>query len=73
MTSDPLTPPTPVLEPAVSPRVRNAIAAVITTIWAAGVIADAGLANFELSVLVHSMMAGLAASIFGSSFVKGIR
>lgn len=58
---------------AVSVKVKNGIAIVITVMWAGGIIADAALADFSLSPFVYSTMLGLAASIFGSSFVKGIR
>jgi hypothetical protein len=57
----------------VSVRVKNAIAVVITAMWAGGIIADAALKDFALSPFVYSTMLGLAASIFGSSFVKGFK
>jgi hypothetical protein len=57
----------------VSTRVKNAIAITITAVWAGGICVDAILADFSLSPFVHSAMLGLATSIFGSSFVKGIR
>jgi hypothetical protein len=57
----------------VSVRVKNAVAIVITAVWAGGIIADAALKDFSLSPFVYSTMLGLAASIFGSSFVKGFR
>jgi hypothetical protein len=57
----------------VSARVKNAIAIVITACWAGGIVADAALKDFSLSPFVYSTMLGLAASIFGSSFVKGFR
>lgn len=57
----------------VSIRVKNAIAVTITAVWAIGIIADAGLKDFSLSPFVYSTMLGLAASIFGSSFVKGFK
>jgi hypothetical protein len=57
----------------VSVRVKNAVAIVITAVWAGGIIADAALKDFSLSPFVYSTMLGLAASIFGSSFVRGFR
>lgn len=57
----------------VSPRVRNAIAVFITMVWGVGLVADSVSTNFELPTSVHVIMLGLAASIFGSNFVKGIR
>lgn len=57
----------------VSQRVRNGIAIVITTVWAIGIVADALSKAFELSPFVYATMMGLAASIFGSNFVKGMR
>lgn len=57
----------------VSVRVKNAIAVVITAMWAGGIIADAALKDFSLSPFVYSTMLGLAASIFGSSFIKGFK
>jgi hypothetical protein len=57
----------------VSVRVKNMVAIVITAVWAGGIIADAALKDFALSPFVYSTMLGLAASIFGSSFVKGFR
>lgn len=75
--SSPSEPP-PIADPVldlftVSVRVKNAIAVVITAVWAVGIIADAGLKDFSLSPFVYSTMLGLAASIFGSSFVKGFK
>lgn len=57
----------------VSDRVKNAIAVVITATWAIGIVADAAMKDFALSPFVYSTMLGLAASIFGSSFVKGFK
>lgn len=57
----------------VSARVKNAIAITITACWAGGIVADALVKDFSLSPFVYSTMLGLAASIFGSSFVKGLR
>lgn len=57
----------------VSVRVKNAIAVTITICWAGGIVADAALKDFALSPFVYSTMLGLAASIFGSSFVRGLR
>ncbi len=57
----------------VSPRIRNGIAIVITSVWAVGILADAVLATFELSPFVYMTMLGLAAAIFGSGFVKGVK
>ena len=57
----------------VSARVKNVIAIVITATWAVGIVADAALKDFSLSPFVYSTMLGLAASIFGSSFVKGFK
>lgn len=57
----------------VSQQIRNAIAVVITAMWAVGIIADALSTAFELSPFVYATMMGLAASIFGANFVKGIK
>jgi hypothetical protein len=57
----------------VSQRVRTAIALTITAVWAVGIVADGLSDKFQLSPLVHAAMLGLAASIFGSNFVKGMR
>ena len=67
-------PPGEAIDPiTVSVRVKNMVAIVITAVWAGGIIADAALKDFALSPFVYSTMLGLAASIFGSSFVKGFR
>ncbi|HEX8344742.1 MAG TPA: hypothetical protein VF657_08365 [Actinoplanes sp.] len=72
---EPIPPPAPkaVDEFTISPRWKNVIAIVITTVWAGGVLADAALIHFELSPYVHALMLCLGASVFGSNFVKGIR
>lgn len=57
----------------VSPRVRNGIAIAITAVWALGMVADAAMSTFKLDTLTHATMLGLAAAVFGSNFVKGIR
>lgn len=57
----------------VSQQIRNAIAIIITAMWAVGIVADALSTAFELSPFVYATMMGLAASIFGSNFVKGIK
>lgn len=58
---------------AISPRMRNGIALVITTVWAGSFVADVTLASFETSPFIYMTMLGLAAAIFGSGFVKGIK
>lgn len=66
--------PAPVVEPSVvSAKVKNGVAIVITACWAGGIAADMLLKDFELSPFVYSTMLALAGSIFGSSFVKGVR
>lgn len=67
--------PTPPLDDgvSVSPRVRNGIAITITAVWAVGLIADAAMSTFSQHTLVHTALIGLAASVFGSNFVKGLR
>ena len=57
----------------VSPRVRNGIAVAITTVWAAGMTADVAMSTFAAPAAIHAIMLGLAASVFGSNFVKGLR
>lgn len=57
----------------VSQRTRNGIAITITAVWAIGIIADAVSAAFELSPYVYMTMIGLATTIFGSNFMKGIK
>lgn len=63
-------PPLPEL---VSQRVRTIIALIITAVWAVGIVADGLSTKFELSPFVHATMLGLAASLFGSNFVKGMK
>lgn len=79
MTTDPGHPADPgpglVSEPSgvVSVKVRNGVAVAITATWIGGIIADAAIKDFSLSASVYSVMAAMAASIFGSSFVRGAR
>lgn len=72
----PASPPPPVLlesSDSVSPRVRNGIAITITAVWALGMVADVAMSTFSPPTVVHAIMLGLAASVFGSNFIKGIR
>jgi len=57
----------------VSPGVRNGIAVAITAVWALGMIADVAMTTFSAPSAVHAIMLGLAASVFGSNFIKGVR
>ncbi len=57
----------------VSPAIRNGIAIVITAVWASTFIASIFLPMFQPSPFVHMAMLGLAAAVFGSGFVKGIK
>ncbi len=57
----------------VSMRVRNGMAITIVAIWAVGIIADALSADFVLSPFVYLTLIGLASSVFGANFVKGLR
>ena len=57
----------------VSVRTRNAIASAIAGVWVAAFVADVASESFETSPFIHMAMLGLAAAIFGSGFVKGIK
>jgi hypothetical protein len=57
----------------VSPRVRNAIAIVIITAWALGMVADAAMSTWSLNPLVHGIVFGLGCAVYGSNFAKGLR
>lgn len=58
---------------AVSARTRNALAVAIAGVWVAAFVADVALSTFETSAYIHMTMLGLAAAIFGSGFVRGIK
>jgi hypothetical protein len=51
-------------------NVANAIAIVITLVWAASFIADIFVVNYDPSPFVHFIMLGVAGAIFGHSFFK---
>lgn len=53
-------------------HVSNAIAAVVTLVWAASFIADIALAEYSPSPFVHMIMMGLAGATFGQGFIKTI-
>lgn len=67
--------PTPDVSPIVgiSANMRNGIALVITVVWAGSFVADVVLGDFETSPFIYMTMLGLAAAVFGSGFVKGIK
>jgi len=50
--------------------VANAIAIVITAVWAASFIADIFIKDYDPSPFVHFIMLGVAGAIFGHSFFK---
>lgn len=51
-------------------HVSNAIAGVVTFVWAASFIADIALAEYSPSPFVHMIMMGLAGATFGQGFIK---
>lgn len=52
-------------------RITNAIAIVITLVWAASFLADIFIPRYDVSPFVHMIMMGLAGAIFGKSFISG--
>lgn len=56
-----------------SARVKNIIAVVITISWAGGIVLDAAIKDFALSPFVYSTMLALSGSLYGSSFVRGLK
>lgn len=53
-------------------HVSNAIAGVVTVVWAASFIADIALAEYSPSPFVHMIMMGLAGATFGQGFIKTV-
>lgn len=53
-------------------KVSNAIAIIITFVWASSFIADILIVEYSPSPFVHMIMMGLAGAIFGQGFIKTV-
>lgn len=63
----------PEVPPLIPQSVAVVIALAITLVWVVGIVADAVSTQFELNPFVYVTMLGLAGSIFGSNFIKGMK
>lgn len=53
-------------------KVSNAIAVIITIVWAASFMADIAIDEYSPSPFVHMIMMGLAGATFGQGFIKSV-